>query len=61
MQRIKYIKNYKDKKIGDIEMVGNNTAHGLIDKGIAVLYKVKIMKSPTDKMMRVSKRKYRTK
>jgi len=52
MQKIQYIRNYNDKNAGDIEIVGNNIAHGLIEKGIAILYRNKMFRSPMDKMMR---------
>jgi len=53
MQKIKYIKNYLGKKIGEIEVVSNNIAHGLIERGVAVLYSAKkIITGYADKMMR---------
>lgn len=67
MQKIQYIKNYRDKRAGDIETVGNNIAHGLVETGVAILYRNKIMRSPQDKMMRaapvrrMTRRRYRTK
>lgn len=47
MQKIKYLKDYKGHKKGDIEIVENNIAHGLIENGIAKLYTAFY-----DKMMR---------
>lgn len=60
MQRIIYIKNHKGHKIGDVEIVSNNIAHGLIDSNIAQIYHSRIvdimkkvlMRPPADKMMR---------
>ena len=60
MQKIKYIVNYQGHKIGDVEIVSNNTAHGLIEKGVAILYhidiggeKSKVLEEPpVDKMMK---------
>ena len=39
MQRIKFIKNYLKYKSGDVIVVDNNSAFGLIDKKLAVLSK----------------------
>jgi len=67
MQKIQYIKNYKNKKAGDTELVGNNIAHGLIENGVAILFRNHLMRSPVDKMMRAEepkkreKKRYRTK
>jgi hypothetical protein len=49
MQKIKYIKDYQDKKYGQVETVENNHAHTLIDKGVAVLFKY--FKEYDNKMM----------
>ena len=76
MITIKYIKNYGGKISGSTEVVTNNTAHGLIEKGIAVkngLYENKMFEGAEDKMMkseekvkkisrkRINKKIYRTK
>lgn len=45
MQRIKYIKT------GKIKFVSNNIAHGLIERGVAKLFRGK------DKMMKPSKKR----
>ena len=39
MQKIKFIKNYKFYRAGDITIVDNNTAFSLIDAKMAVLSK----------------------
>ena len=57
MQKIQYIKNYKNKTIGEIEDVSNNIAFGLIDSGIARLYKGELLEQSQDKMMRTKGRK----
>jgi len=57
MQKIQYIKNYKSKIIGEIEDVSNNVAFGLIDSGIARLYKGEFLEQSQDKMMRTRGRK----
>jgi len=62
MQKIIYIKNYKSHKAGDIEVVENNIAHGLIELGVAKLWtgekpKKKIFVAPEDKMMRAETKK----
>ena len=46
MKRIKITKEYQEYKKGEIIEVSNNVAFGLIDKGVA-----KIFKSPANKMM----------
>ena len=52
MQKIKYIKSYNGKRAGDIDVVGNNIAHGLIESNVAILYVNRMFKAPADKMMR---------
>ena len=55
MELIIYIKNYNGRKIGRMEYVSRNVAHGLVEKGVAETYtleKGKMFKSPRDKMMR---------
>ena len=53
MQRIIYIKNYENKKIGDLDFLSNNIAHGLIENGIAELYsESNSVLGYEDKMMR---------
>jgi len=59
MQKIKYIKDYQDKKYGQIETVENNHAHTLIDKGVAVL--VKFFREYDNKMMSSKNKKYKVK
>lgn len=39
MQRIKFLKSYKQYKTGQIEVIDNNEAFGLIDSGIAIISK----------------------
>lgn len=39
MQRIKITRNYKSYKAGDVLVLDNNVAFGLIDSGIAVITK----------------------
>ena len=67
MQTIIYVKNYQKHKIGDIEIVTNNIAHGLIEMGVARIYSREIKKEikekikafrkpPADKMMRPKKK-----
>lgn len=38
-QRIKFIQDYENNKAGDITVVDNNIAHGLIEAGVAVITK----------------------
>lgn len=55
MQKIIYLKNFNSNKKGDVEIVSNNIAHGLIESGIVRIYggvKVGMFKAPADKMMR---------
>jgi len=55
MQKITFIKNYNGHEAGDTISVRNNIAHGLIDRGIAMLsgYKISGFSRPqVDKMMR---------
>lgn len=53
MQRIIYIQNFNNKKIGEIDLVSNNIAHGLIENGIAEMYSVvNSVLGYEDKMMR---------
>ena len=67
MQKIKYIQYYNGRRVDDIESVSNNVAHGLIEKGVAILYKEqeyfnRILSSPENKMMGTTgRRKYKTK
>lgn len=52
MIKVQYIKSHKKNNAGDVETVSNNVAHGLVEKGIAILYRNKLMESPVDKMLR---------
>ena len=62
MKTIIFIKDYKDRKKGEIETMGNNVAHGLLELGVAQIYiehiekllKKEIRKPPVDKMMKPS-------
>jgi len=56
MQKIQYLRNYKNKKAGEIDFVSNNVAHGLVEEGVAVLYINRMFISPEDKMMRTETR-----
>ncbi len=59
MQKITFIKNYNNHRIGDTAVVTNNVAHGFIDNGVAVLSKfseTRMMKAPIDRMMRAEAR-----
>lgn len=49
MQRIQYIKGNRS---GQIDFVSNNIAHGLIERGEAVLMTVRMVDAMQDKMMR---------
>jgi len=40
MQKIIYTKSYKGKEKGDIGIVSNNVAHGLIELGVVELYSI---------------------
>lgn len=53
MVKIVYLRNYKDKKAGDIDYVSNNVAFGLVDQGAAMRQTSSLMSSPADKMMRL--------
>ena len=61
MQKITFIKNYNNYRIGDTTTVSNNVAHGLIEKEIAILGSrgFGIFRAPVDKMMRTEKRSER--
>lgn len=77
MQTIRFIKDYNEYKVGDIEIVSNNLAFGFIDKGVAILWKPiqnqeeKMFSKQEDSMMRIesesevkqefTKRKYKAK
>lgn len=52
MQKIIFVKDYQGYNVGDIEIIGNNEAHSLIEKRIAELYY-------EDKMMRTRRKKWR--
>lgn len=39
MQRVKFIRSYKQYRQGDIESLSNNEAFGLIDSGYAIISK----------------------
>lgn len=39
MQRIKFIKAHKQYKQGEVTVIDNNEAFGLIDSGVAILTK----------------------
>jgi len=64
MQRIIYTQDYKGKKIGNIDVVSNNIAHGLFELGVAEIYsrqaekalkralRKEMQRPPVDKMMR---------
>ena len=55
MQKITFIKNHDGHRIGNTISVSNNVAHGLIDRGIAVLSGYRssaFFGPPEDKMMR---------
>ena len=52
MQKIQYIKSYNNKRVGDADAVCNNVAHGLIEAGVAILYRNRMFRAPMDKMMR---------
>ena len=56
MQKIQYIKDYKENKAGDVQKLQNNIAHGLVERGIAILYRGRMFKSPVDKMMRAEEK-----
>lgn len=53
MQTIILIKDHQENKSGEILIVSNNVAHGLIDSGLAELYNSKFV-IEYDKMMRGS-------
>jgi len=63
MKKVIFIKNWKDKNVGDIDVFDNNIVHGLIDSGTAVLFNentyqnTNFEKAPADKMMRTTGRK----
>ena len=68
MKKVIFTKNWKDKIVGDVDVVDNNIAHGLIDSGTAVLFNentyqnTSFEKPPADKMMRTTgRRKYKIK
>ena len=55
MPKITFIKNHDGHVAGDTIFVSNNVAHGLIDRGVAVLSGYRssaFFGSPEDKMMR---------
>jgi hypothetical protein len=45
MQKIIYIHDYKDKRMGDTDVESNNVAHGLITIGVAKLYTRELAKT----------------
>jgi len=57
VQRIIYLKDYKGHKKGEIEIVSNNVAHGLIELGVAKIAtkRKSLRKPPMDRMMRPQK------
>jgi len=55
MQLVIFKKDYKNYKAGEIVAVENNIAHGLIEKGIAVLYTKGLFRASRDKMMRAER------
>jgi len=60
MQKIIYLKDYQNHKKGEVEIVSNNVAHGLIEQGVANLFGYQaeaLFKPPVDKMMRTTRRK----
>ena len=68
MKKVIFIKNYKDKNVGDIDVFDNNIAHGLIDSGTAVLFNENTYQTtnfeepPENKMMKSrGRKKYKTK
>ena len=56
MIKIIYIRNYKNKKTGDIDYTSRNVAFGLVEQGIAMRADSGLMESPEDKMMKVETR-----
>lgn len=65
MIKIIYIRDYKDKKDGEIEEVSNNVAHGLIESGVAMKYQTyntsAILRAPVDRMFKADRKRYRIK
>ena len=67
MQTIKYITIYQGHRVGETEVVSNNIAHGLIEKGVATLFQINILgkeykaleSPPVDKIMRTEEVKIR--
>lgn len=59
MQKIQYIKNYKDKSIGEIETVENNIAHGLVDNGLARLYQGELLDKAQNTMIKSDRKRRR--
>jgi hypothetical protein len=60
MQIVIYLKSYGQKEKGEKEIVENNVAFGLIEKGIAVLakhFQKEIAQAPVDKMVRRGRKK----
>jgi len=45
MQKIIYTKSYKGKEKGNIVLVSNNVAHGLIELGVAEIYSIYLEKT----------------
>ena len=65
MQKIIFLQDYKDRKVGDIEEVSTNFAFGLIDSGVAKPYSKglsrMLRRPPVDKMMRTEAKDVKTK
>lgn len=62
MPKITFIQNHNKHEIGDTIFVSNNVAHGLIDRGIAVLSGYRssaFFGPPEDKMMRPKRKTQR--
>jgi len=66
MVRIKIVKDFDMHRVGQVKQVTPNEAHGLIDRGVAILSKditapeIVIKKAPTPKPKKIKRvRKYR--
>ena len=58
MQKIIYIRNHKENKVGDIAVVSVNVAHGLFEEGVAVAYSPEAERN-SERVRRASRKKDR--
>ena len=64
MIKIRFLTNYKQHAVGDIIFVSNNIAFGLIDSKVAIKdidYQTSQLKSSENRMMKPSRKRYKTK